>query len=136
MPASLWRQDRIHPYRICSLECAAVDTMDQLVLFVRQTAAPTPASSFCPELAGKRSMCFECLVMHDINCLSLADSGASISLFPCAFLCRHSTSYCLKYSSAHFVDGNPLAVLAFVTDLPLKMSSFRWTQSFLVVDIQ
>jgi hypothetical protein len=108
--------------------------MDDFVYSVRQTAAPTPALSFCRELAGNRSMFFKCLVMHDICCLSLADSGASTSFVSLRFLRRHSIPYRPKPSSAQLTDGTPVSVLGFVNDLCLNMSSFRWKQSFLVID--
>jgi hypothetical protein len=72
--------------------------------------------------------------MHDICCLSLADSGASTSFVSLRFLRRHSIPYRPKPSSAQLTDGTPVSVLGFVNDLCLNMSSFRWKQSFLVID--
>jgi hypothetical protein len=108
--------------------------MNDFVYSVRQAAAPTPALSFCRELAGKRSMFFKCLAMHDICCLSLADSGASASFVYLRFLRRHSIPYRHMPSSAELTEDTPVSVLGFANDLYPNMSSFRWKQSFLLID--
>jgi hypothetical protein len=127
-----------HPREFAPMEHTRTD--DELVYPVsaesrRAVQHHPPSISFTRCLAGRQSLFFECLVMHDCSCIALADSGATASFVSKSFLHRSGIAYDSIVSSARLADGSPLAVLGFVKNLPLKMGAMCWRQSFLVVDL-
>jgi hypothetical protein len=123
-----------HRQELAPMDHAA--EMEELVYQVKDNSVrKLPTLFFTRSLAGRESMVFEALVMHDFLCIALLDSGASHSFVSARFMHENTISYKAAQSSARLADGQRLAIDGFVTKFPLKAGSMSWEQSFLVVSL-
>ena len=70
-------------------------------------------------------------------CEALVDSGASHSFVSLHFLTDNTIPYkSADVAEASLADGSPTPIVGVVRDLRMKIGHFRFTESFLVVDVR
>jgi hypothetical protein len=95
---------------------------DELVYPVKENSVrKLPTLFFTRSLAGRESMVFEALVMRDLLCTVLLDSGATHSFVSTRFMHENKISYKAAQSSARLADGQRLAIVGFVKICPSRL---------------
>ena len=92
-----------------------------------------PALRLSTVFPGKKSLRFECSICG-ILCVVLVDSGATHSFVSSSFCRSQRIGFTRASSTAEVADGRSIPVVG-VRSAAVKLQSYRFKQSFLVVDM-